>query len=282
MIGWAFNQLYLAGDVIYGISQPRERYVDTLPQGILGRTGRELMDEGNFLICDHYNNRTFNAPTVMGHFRGPNAQAGENAMDFWHTNSPIRNNQPQVQAVKQYYDLLAGHKYNPHTAMNTVMNEKKRLNNNGQSDYLAFRRACKFGLDYFILQMNRRVHFILDVDNNGTCIDYEPIVFKQLYVNVNNGNQRILPITYSELRKCYKNRLLYGNKLFFYLNAVRVQAPWDQEPDLWAMIDVAKNIQQNAQINMDQNGREDRANHVVVQPKPSRAQRFIKVFRKNK
>ncbi len=277
MIGQAFNQLFTAGDVIYGISQPRGRYTRTLLAGVVGRDAQTLIDEGNFTICDHYNNRTFNAPTVMYNFVGPNAQAGENAMNFYLQNGPLNPN--QRQAVSQYYNMLGGHKYNPHTAMNTVMNNKQQLHNAGQNEYLAFRRACKFGLDYFIIQLNRRVHFILDVDQIGTCIDFEKIVFKEVYTNVANNNQQVLPITYSELRKCYKNRLIYGNNLYFYLDGVRVAAPWDDDPDLWGMIDTAKHLQQNAPVDLTQNGHMVRQAHVVVPvpvPKKKKGYKFWK------
>lgn len=278
MIGQAFNQLFVAGDVIYGISQPRLPYTQSLLAGVVGRDAATLINEGNFVICDHYNNRSFNAFGVMDQFRGPNAQPGDDAANY-----AIQNglNPNQRQAVSHYYNLLSGHKYNPHTAMNVVMNDKQRLHNAGQNDYLAFRRACKFGLDYFIIQLNRRVHFILDVDNAGTCIDFEKIVFKEIYTNVNNNNQQVIPITYSELRKCYKNRLIYGNNVYFYLNRVRVAAPWDDDPDLWAMIDTAKALKQNVPIDLHQNGHMVRQAHVVMPvpvpaPKTKKGYKFWK------
>ncbi len=281
MIGWAFNQLFLAGDVIYGISRPRGRYTRTLEQGITGKSAQTLIDEGNFTICDHYNNRTFNAPTVMSKFNGPNVMPGNQAVDeYLNGIAPYRPG--QVQSLTPYYDRLSMHKYNPHDALNLVMNEKQRRNNGGDNNYLAFRRACKFGLDYFILQMGRRVHFILDVDDHGTCINFEQIVFKELFVNQGNNNKATLPITYSELRKCYKNRVIYGNKLFFYLNCVRVAAPWDQNPELWAWIDRAKELKANPPIDLIeliQNGREVRQTHFVPAPKLSKLEKLKRYFK---
>src|SRR5262249_11174233 len=148
-----FNQQFIEGDVIYGISQARAPYVSSLPRGVADT----LRAIGRFLICDEYNNRTF----------GANREDGCNTSQFPRSRQIIEANltfhetaaylnPDQKAALQEYYDALAGSKYAPLKAVETKIIEAQRKGNRDLTD-LVFRRACKFGLQFVIEQKQNTV-----------------------------------------------------------------------------------------------------------------------------
>jgi hypothetical protein len=245
-----FAQNFQTGDVVYGISQSRAPYLNSLPA--LLKTYCE--DTGAFLICDSYNNRTFlgvtnmqygtNLGTNVNTIKNPQSQA-----DLDHNWNYYENDLGSVsmgvevkERVTAYFDALSASKHSPYKAVNeppTKWTSKGDL----LSTQLAIRRACKFGLEYIIMRQHGTVHFVLDVPNNlGTEMDMGDVVDKAKYNGPVPDPQGQVPITFSELRCCYRNRQAWvgTGRLKFYLSLNEVQPPWDRNPGLWQQYEIAR------------------------------------------
>lgn len=229
-VGQAFNVQFHAGDAIYGISQARAPYVNSLPVNV----AHHLRSVGQFLICDEYNNRTFGQ--VPLHDFGPGQDP--------HSKQAIRSNLAlhdqaaylnplQKAGLQEYYDALKGTKHAPLEAVKMKIAQVLAKGNQNHAD-LVFRRACKFGLQFVIEQRQGTVHFALDVPAAfhvpGNRIDSMDAVTKGQHA----GH---VPITTSELRCCYRNRNAWipTGRLKFYFNLIEVNPPWIDEPAVWAI-----------------------------------------------
>lgn len=245
-----FAQNFEIGDVVYGISQSRAPYINSLA----GDTADYCRDAGAYLICDEFNNRTF-----LG---TPDKALGVTA-DHTQYNSTIKNPESmddvrynldfyehgrgiavlgdeQKIKVRAYYDALSASRRSPEKAF--VAAPKKRLANNDTITMFAIRRACKFGLEYNLLVRLCSVHFVLDIPYNpGTNMDDQQVVNKQKFSGANPSNNpaAAVPITFSELRCCYRNRATWmpTGRLKFYSNLNEVPAPWLTSPAVWAQYD---------------------------------------------
>jgi hypothetical protein len=242
-----FAQNFSIGDVVYGISQARAPYVNSLGAGL-----RNYCEEtGAFLICDSFNNRSFLGVNQPYGTNGPlNTDTNPTttaALDFnWDYYENDRGSvalDPDVKAkVKAYFDALNESPRNPYDAVSAPQ-AKWSKNGDGIPTMLAIRRACKFGLEYMIEQKHATVHFVLDVPFHlGTSIDMADVVAKARYMGgvANAGGS--VPITFSELRCCYRNRSRWvpTGRLKFYLNLNEVQPPWDSSPALWQQYEIAR------------------------------------------
>jgi len=142
--------------------------------------------------------------------------------------------------VKAYYDALSTSRRNPEKAFRDA--PKKRGTNNDTVTMFAIRRACKFGLEYNIMVRHSTVHFALDVPYVGVNMDDQQIVDKQKFAGANPSNApaAAVPITFSELRCCYRNRATWmpTGRLKFYSNLNEVPAPWVSNAAVWAQYDV--------------------------------------------
>jgi hypothetical protein len=244
-----FAQNFQIGDVVYGVSQSRAPYVNSL-----GAALRQYCeDTGAFLLCDSFNNRSFlgvtqaygmNPGTGMHTHTNPvtDAQLDHN-WDYYENDRGSVALDPQVKAnVKAYFDALNASRRNPSDAVNAPAT-KWTSKGDVVSTMLAIRRACKFGLEYVIMQKHQTVHFVLDVPHNpGTMIDMHDVVAKEKYSGGNPSPAGSVPITFSELRCCYRNRQEWvpTGRLKFYLNLNEVRPPWEQFPALWQQYDIAR------------------------------------------
>jgi hypothetical protein len=231
-VGQPFNQQFKAGDVLYGVSWARIPYINSLPVGVADH----LRGVGQYVICDEYNNRTFAsahqvvAPGPAGVGPGSQAAIAHNLQ----RNAIATNLTPlQQAALSEYYDALAGTRYAPIAAVQVPASILVAKGNQNAED-LAFRRACKFGLQFVIEQKQRTVHFVLDMPAYmgvpGNRQDSADIVNKTQHA----GH---VPITTSELRCCYRNRAHWIplGRLKFYFNLLEVNPPWVDDPATWAV-----------------------------------------------
>ena len=235
-VGQAFNIQFKPGDLIYGNSQSRAAYVNSLPAA----TALHLRSVGQYLICDEYNNRTFGQVPVQdfGIGQQPNSKAAINAnMAHHQTNAPYLD-VLQRAALQEYYDALNGSKYSPVQAVKMNMGTILAKGNASRED-IAFRRACKFGLQYVIENRKGTVHFSLDVPPHygvpGNRVDSLDVATKQQHA----GH---VPITTSELRCVYRNRATWCppaggvlTRVRFYFNLIEVNPPWIDDPAEWAV-----------------------------------------------
>ncbi|PHV13164.1 hypothetical protein [Chitinimonas sp. BJB300] len=229
-IGQSFSQQFKAGDVIYGISQARSPYVNSLPPPV----AHHLRAVGQFLICDEFNNRTFGrVPTNdFGIGQSPDSKRSIKT-NLAHHQQVDYLNPLQKAALQEYYDALKGTRYAPLETVKTKINKLMEKGNQNTED-LIFRRACKFGLQFVIQQRQRTVHFVLDVPEYfsvpGNRIDSLGIVTKVKHA----GH---VPITTSELRCCYRNRKAWipAGRLKFYFKLIEVNPPWVDDAAMWAI-----------------------------------------------
>lgn len=241
-----FAQNFRIGDVVYGISQSRAPYINSLP----GDIAAYCRSSGAYIICDEFNNRTF-----LGMPDKPEGATGDHTqydstiknpqtvndllynLDFYQQGRGIAVlSDEQKIAVKAYYDSLSTSRRNPEKALTDA--PKKRLRNNDSITMFAIRRACKFGLEYNIMVRRQTVHFALDIPYQpGTNMDDQQIVDKVKFdgANPSTGAAASVPITFSELRCCYRNRAVWmpTGRLKFYSNLVEVPAPWVSNVAVW-------------------------------------------------
>lgn len=229
-VGQPFNQQFKAGDVIYGISQARAPYVNSLAAGV----AHHLRSVGQFLICDEFNNRTFGQ--VPNHDFGIGQSPSSTASiksNLTHHQQALYLSPIQRTGLQEYYDALKDTKYAPLQAVKTKIATVLAKGNQNMED-LVFRRACKFGLQFVIEHRLNTVHFVLDAPAVlgilGNRIDSLDVVTK-----AQHGGH--VPITTSELRCCYRNRAAWipSGRLKFYFNLLEVNPPWDDEPAIWAI-----------------------------------------------
>jgi len=232
-VGDAFGTQFNPGDVVYGASQARGPYMNSLPA--LVKTNCEAA--GMWLICDNFNNRTFNRPGTVGP-NGQNPSSKANIQNNLTENDNDPNiNANQHQALQDYYDALSQSSRRPTKAVRMKLAEAQAKGNQDQVD-LAFRRACKFGLEYFITTLQVTVHFALDLPawyGQGAYQNDHDLVGKTQF----NGH---VPITTSEIRCCFRNRNAWipTGRLKFYKNLAEVDPPWVTNPAPWQAYDAER------------------------------------------
>lgn len=105
-IGDPFDVQFNRGDVLYGISQARAPYINSLP----GNLVTELRADGDYVICDEFNNRTFNKTNNdYGLLEGPSSKKNIRANVRHHRETEYLTPR-QKATLKQYYDALKGSK----------------------------------------------------------------------------------------------------------------------------------------------------------------------------
>ena len=251
-----FAENFTIGDVVYGISQSRASYLNSL-----GADLRKYCEEsGAFLLCDSFNNRSFLGVTTP---YGTATGGGRSSIKNPHNAADIRHNLDfyehdrgiaalgleEKAAAKAFYDSLDLSRRSPSKAANEPQKKWSKLGD-GTVTMLMIRRACKFGLEYMIMALQRRVHFVLDVPYNaGIELDMQDVVDKARYSGANRDDVNgAVPITFSEIRCCYRNRAQWEptGRLKFYLNLNEVTSPWQRNPALWQQYDQARAKKQYA------------------------------------
>nr|WP_294976428.1 hypothetical protein [uncultured Pseudomonas sp.] len=129
-----------------------------------------------------------------------------------------------------YYNGLATHpKFSPYSMQNQVLDGDflAKLQREGgvdrerQINWLAIRRASKFGVSFF--SSNTTLFYVLD------GIDMAAVANKTVIQNK-------VPICTSELRYIFRNWYYFKERgtLIFLRKFQRCQAPWEENPALWA------------------------------------------------
>lgn len=226
-------------DLLYGMSQGgtvwRDNYISTLPQGL------QQMNDNFFWSIDSYNNNlALFSPTD----------------NFDDIEQRMQENRPGVATIPKqidnyqsiYYSSIMSSKFTPkrvfglnreitaklrregYHAMHDVFDEQQALALSRQ--YLMVRGACKFGILHFAEMSKRRVwgtepviHFALD------GLDMQQVVNNAKIIG--HMGREAVPITYSELRNCYRNWDEIREYVWFYVNYQSVAPPWEQDQTLW-------------------------------------------------
>jgi hypothetical protein len=238
--GQTFKLQFKPGDVIYGFSSSRNRYVNSLSPDMV----KLWASEGHYTFIDWYNVQTFSNPskdvraTIPRAVRGPVTEEAIKR-NLASNRATGQLNPAQKASLTGYYDALQESKFAP---LEAVKMEEARVKAKGNyaHEQLVIRRACKFGLQYLIERHNATVHFCLDhPDRFGELLNLGRIVNKAKYYSVDPDTGSVVgyvEYTTSELRCCYRKRhWLATGRLKFYLNLIEVPAPWLSHPDSWAV-----------------------------------------------
>lgn len=236
-----FNQNFevTQRDLLYGKSQGgtvwRDLYISTLPQGL------QYMNDNFFWSIDSYNNNlALFSPT--DNFDDIEQRMLEDRPGVATVPKPIDN----YQSI--YYSSIMSSKYTPkrvfgnnrevesklrregYHAMRDVFDEQQALALSRQ--YLMVRRACKFGILHFAQMSRSRVwgtepiiHFALDGLNMQEVVNNAKVT--------GHVGREAVPITYSELRNCYRHWDEIREYVWFYKNYQSVAPPWVQDQTLW-------------------------------------------------
>ena len=112
--------------------------------------------------------------------------------------------------------------------------------------FLAIRRACKYGIDYFLLQSPRdfvgsnkaklngapRLHYVLDEITSASVATSE-----EFKLSIFKDDRKGKPITTSELRYLFRtwhaNKKLHGTRILFYRDQKIVDPLWVTDPAPW-------------------------------------------------
>jgi hypothetical protein len=218
-IGGLFRDQLKPGDVIYGITRDRWDYVNSLPKDLELR----LSSNGQFIYVNGYNDNTFGTP------RSPQTEE-DIKFNVEHHEKRSDLSLPQKNALRSYYGSLRSHKHAPLEAVK-MSGAQMQAKGNLSFAELVWRRASKFGLEYLITRTECSVHFILDNRQQSTRtymgrIDSSFVVEKRKHWGS-------VPITTSELRCCYRNRLRWNGRVKFYFLQREVVAPWIARPEVW-------------------------------------------------
>jgi hypothetical protein len=248
----SFASNFQQGDVIYGVSYARDPYVASLPPD----TKADCEAVGAFLLCDNFNNRSFLGSSdkpfgcnkdIKGKDTIKNPKDARDLdfnWDFYENDlGAIALTDPVKKEVRAYFDALKSSDRSPYKALKEP---EKKWGKNGDKlkTTIAIRRACKFGLAYVIMEKKRTVHFVLDVPNHiGTMINMDHVAEKARYHDDSKSDiNSAVPITFSELRCCYRNRAAWipTGRLKFYLDLKEVDPPWETDVTPWVAYEQAR------------------------------------------
>ena len=188
------------GDVLYGFNHAREKYQ------------KQLEDKGyKYITADSYHTGSNDLPTTGVNLGGKQSEIKVH----------------DAQQGKYVHALHHHPHYKPAEAFfcNEAAILSKEPNVSGMDSpnyWLAIRRACKFGIEHFVMKLGKTVHFLLD------DLDMETVVNKKAHTKHSNGRE----ITGSELRFIYRNRdaLMPTGLVKFYRSGIQLaHAPWDEK-----------------------------------------------------
>jgi hypothetical protein len=149
----------------------------------------------------------------------------------------------QQESLRAFYASLSASSRSPLAAVQTGLPQAMRKGNYDEADF-AIRRACKFGLEYFLMEKKVRVHFVIDPPTWAHQMD--PLRYDRDVVEREWRDNRV-PITTSELRCCYRNkeRWIPTGRLKFYKDLHEVEPPWVSNPAIWGQYAVARHIKRH-------------------------------------
>lgn len=228
------------GDLIYGLAQSRsgnwrQIYVESLDPQTQSQVGQA------YYTCDQFNNN-------LGLFSPHNTFA---AMDHRVEEGGFGEKGERITPrQRRFYAAIRQSRFNPTQLFGNNSRElDHRLAKEGYAgidsnnlpyegydttplaiQYKMVRMACKHGLQHFAETYARKhrsvVHFILD----GVDVS---LVLAKVKKSGHLGKES-LPITYSELRMCYRNWDLYSQCVWFYRNMDLCPAPWVADAAGWS------------------------------------------------
>lgn len=227
-------------DLIYGLAQgpagdKRAFYIESLDP--VKKAAANIA----YYTCDQYNNN-------LGLFSPSNTFVAMDARV--RAGGKGEKNEPITADQRRFYAGIRNSRFNPAQLFGNANRElDHRLGKEGYAgvdpdtllipgqdltpfalQYKMVRMACKHGLQHFAETYARKhrsvVHFILD------GVDVDAVVEK--VKRKGHLGKESLPITYSELRMCYRNWDLYSQCVWFYRNLQICQAPWVENAAGWS------------------------------------------------
>lgn len=160
----SFSANFAPGDVIYGLNAAREPYLASLPTHIAD----QCRDAGNWLYCDEFDNRTFlslahndkkklkknpmNAADVSHNIKAHFPTFGKGVWQDADGEQTLTGS--QRKALKAFYDGMAKTGYSV-KATTKAYDAGELAHKQVMLPMILIRRACKFGVEYAI--MNRAV-----------------------------------------------------------------------------------------------------------------------------
>jgi len=231
-----FRQNFRVGDIIYGLDRTRDVYAQSLDANV--RDAQQ--QEGSFTL-DYMNDKSF-------------LEAFRNSGNLPKPGNPSATlTTVEQKMLSAWYKKLLSSPRSPKKAMKAPDAKLRKYDGETQDQnelvaFLMIRRACKYGLQYYIEVLKKTVHFCLDIPvgvlNVGITIGTE-MRSRHVVDNVKfSGGQPMhlgaqvgqIPITTSELRCCYRNRNKWipTGRLKFYLDLSETEPPWATDPLVWA------------------------------------------------
>lgn len=233
------------GDLVYGKSSPRAKYVKKLPEHKKKQLQGSLVELGEFIYAiDDYNDyfgvsgEGFVA-SARGEFEFDLKVLEEKRMAIEHLKGRSGNEEQmeqQIALANLYASKLVGSRYSPEYV--TKLPQEK-LKGNAKRDvrgtagdkkaritYKAIRRACKFGIGMAAQTLRwenpvARIHFVLD-----------GVDLPKVASSGQSGKDRFVAITTSEIRYVYRYWEELKGTVIFYVNMEQVAAPWEEDWEL--------------------------------------------------
>ncbi|QHI98116.1 toxin [Xylophilus rhododendri] len=236
-VGFSITDLYRAdrGDLVYGVAQERAKY----NRAIFPAFRLDARDHPP-LVIDVYNNAVTgsiseaNAQTIGDYFDDPRTLARKLRVPQNYQELAMNTRRgPHTFLWDKYFGIgERNRKFNipalyRETARHYGSDEYHALHvgfgNSGVAPKLLWKRGSKLGIEITASEDSpNHLHFILD------GIGMEDVVRKS------GGNRQGSSITASELRYVFRNRQRLGDKVHFYRGGEEVNAPWADDPRLWA------------------------------------------------
>lgn len=229
------------GDLIYGLAQSRSGNQRQIYVESLDPLTQSLVPNA-YYTCDQFNNN-------LGLFSPNNNFASMDARV--RAGGVGEKKEPITAGQKRFYNAIRTSRFNPTQVFLPKNRElEHRLGKEGYGSvdrsvlmdpdmdleplaiqYKMVRMACKHGLQHFVETFARKhrsvVHFILDGVDVG-------LVLAKVKKTGQLGKES-LPITYSELRMCYRNWDFYSQCVWFYRNLQLCPAPWVEDAAGWSV-----------------------------------------------
>jgi hypothetical protein len=209
-IGPEILDFYRPGDLIYGLAKPRNAIAYMLRQEMTEEYRAKNPAEHISMVQHAF---------LDGDLDLDGQYTGELDLDLEEVASRIRED-----VIKHKVFLEQHPKYSP------LLPE-----NSKPKDYwLRIARGCKGAMERILKQEHKRIHFVL----NG--IDMEAVLDNKWVVTDKRSGDK--SITAIELRWVYRN---WGDPdvregVYFYVDELKVKAPWETDPELWATYEPKK------------------------------------------
>lgn len=207
------------GDLLYGFAGDRGEFYThirkTAPNDcMLNLFCASDKDATAWITVDHYNDSLFGGEKFFVGGTGPLLKQATGVQDEW---------------VKYFWEKLSQHRFSPLGAF-TVPFEKRA--SEGWNDlandryYLAIRRGCKFGIEHVLnaASQDAKIRFLLDRFDNNNGDRMVQVTYKM--ASTARGRTAV-SITYSEIRYIYRGWDTLRDRVIFYYQFKKAEAPWE-------------------------------------------------------